>query len=178
MFGAGFRAPDGEAVSASRTRCGRQQMVDFLAGNGLDGATVLEIGGGVGEIGIELLRRGAASVTNVELSSAYDVEARRLADRAGVAERVHRLIVDVAATRMRSSRPTSSCCTGSSAATRTTSGCWAWPQTGWPQALGVQPSARAMSSAAPSSRCKNTCSWLAARSSGRFATRHGRWSPS
>lgn len=72
-------------------------MVDFLAAGGLDGATVLEIGGGVGELGLELLRRGARSLTNVELSSAYDDQARQLAQEAGVLERVHRRIVDVAA---------------------------------------------------------------------------------
>jgi magnesium-protoporphyrin O-methyltransferase len=74
------------------------QMVDFLSKDGLSGSTVLEIGGGVGEISIELLRRGASSVTVAELSSAYDQEARRVAEEAGVADRVRRRIVDVAAT--------------------------------------------------------------------------------
>jgi magnesium-protoporphyrin O-methyltransferase len=58
---------------------------------------VLEIGGGVGELGVELARRGAGSVTTVELSTSYDEEARRLAAEAGVAGRVRRRIVDVAA---------------------------------------------------------------------------------
>lgn len=76
------------------------RLVDFLVPDGpgdLAGLTVLEIGGGVGEIGIELLRRGAASVTEVELSTSYDEDARRLAQAAGVADRVHRRIVDIAA---------------------------------------------------------------------------------
>lgn len=75
------------------------RMVAFLEARegGLAGATVLEIGGGVGEVGVELLRRGAASVTNVELSPAYDDEAMRLAGEAGVADRVRRHIADVAA---------------------------------------------------------------------------------
>jgi len=76
------------------------RLVDFLASDGahdLTGATVLEIGGGVGEIGIELLRRGAASVTEVELSTSYDDEAARLAEAAGVSGRVQRRIVDIAA---------------------------------------------------------------------------------
>lgn len=72
-------------------------MVDFLAGDGLRGATVLEIGGGVGGIGVELLRRGAQLATTLELSSAYDAEARRLAAEAGVADRVRRAVVDIAA---------------------------------------------------------------------------------
>ena len=73
------------------------RMVDFLAGDGLRGATVLEIGGGVGEIGVELLKRGAESATVLELSSAYDGPARRLATEAGVQDRVHRAVGDVAA---------------------------------------------------------------------------------
>ena len=72
------------------------RMVDFLAGDRLRGATVLEIGGGAGEIGVELLRRGAESVTVLELSSAYDDEARRLATEAGVQDRVHREVGDIA----------------------------------------------------------------------------------
>jgi magnesium-protoporphyrin O-methyltransferase len=72
-------------------------MVEFLADDGLSGATVLDIGGGVGEIGIELLRRGAASVLTLELSTAYDEEARRLAGEAGVADRMQRQVVDIAA---------------------------------------------------------------------------------
>jgi len=76
------------------------RLVDFLAADGspdLTGATVLEIGGGVGEIGLELLRRGAASVTEVELATSYDEEAARLAEAAGVADRVTRRILDIAA---------------------------------------------------------------------------------
>jgi magnesium-protoporphyrin O-methyltransferase len=73
-------------------------MVEFLAADGLTDATVLDIGGGVGQVGIELLRRGAASVVTLELSPAYDEQARRLAQEAGVADRVTRQVVDLAAT--------------------------------------------------------------------------------
>ena len=45
-----------------------RQMVELLAERGVQGATVLEIGGGVREIQLELLRLGAASATNLELS--------------------------------------------------------------------------------------------------------------
>lgn len=72
-------------------------MVDFLAAQGLAGATVLEIGGGVGEIQLELLRRGAARATNLELVTSYDAEAHRLAAQAGLADRVVRRVVDIAA---------------------------------------------------------------------------------
>ena len=71
-------------------------MVAFLEENGIDGATVLEIGGGVGEIHIELLKRGAARATNLELSPAYDDEARKLLVEAGLMTRVDRRLHDVA----------------------------------------------------------------------------------
>jgi magnesium-protoporphyrin O-methyltransferase len=71
-------------------------MVDFLAPESISGASVLEIGGGVGEIGVELLKRGAETVTTLELSTAYDAEARRLAHEAGVAGRMHRKVTDIA----------------------------------------------------------------------------------
>ena len=47
-----------------------QRMVDFLAARGTEGASVLEIGGGVGELHLELLRLGAARATNLELVDA------------------------------------------------------------------------------------------------------------
>src|SRR4051794_41485032 len=51
-----------------------RRMVDLLAESGLEGATVLEIGGGVGEIHLELLRRGAASPPAPPLCPAYRAE--------------------------------------------------------------------------------------------------------
>ncbi|MGY5885773.1 class I SAM-dependent methyltransferase [Modestobacter lacusdianchii] len=74
-----------------------QAMVELLTERGVDGATVLEIGGGVGEIQLELLARGAASATNLELSPSYEAEATALVAEAGLTGRVHRRLVDVAA---------------------------------------------------------------------------------
>jgi magnesium-protoporphyrin O-methyltransferase len=73
------------------------RMVDVVTQDGVQGATVLEIGGGVGEIQVELLRRGAASATNLELSPAYEDEAARLLAEAGLTGRVRRRLVDIAA---------------------------------------------------------------------------------
>jgi magnesium-protoporphyrin O-methyltransferase len=73
-----------------------RRMVGFLEAHGVDGATVLEVGGGVGEIQLELLKRGARSTTNLELSPAYEREAARLAKEAGVEKRVERRIHDIA----------------------------------------------------------------------------------
>ncbi len=96
MFGAGFARHVARRFRRRGLDATASEMVDFLAADGLDGATVLDIGGGVGEIGIELLRRGAAKATTLELSPAYDDEARRLAQEAGVADRAHRVVADIA----------------------------------------------------------------------------------
>jgi magnesium-protoporphyrin O-methyltransferase len=74
-----------------------QRMVAFLEQQGIDGATVLEIGGGVGELQIELLKSGAARAVNLELSPAYDEEAARLLREAGFEERAERRLHDLAA---------------------------------------------------------------------------------
>jgi hypothetical protein len=73
-----------------------RRMVDFLESRGLDDATVLEVGGGIGEIQLELLERGAERTVNLELSAAYEDEAARLARVAGVDGRVERRIHDIA----------------------------------------------------------------------------------
>ena len=73
-----------------------QAMVGFLAERGIEGATVLEIGGGVGEIQVELLKRGAASTVNLELSTGYDEEAGSLLREAGLEDRSVRRIRDIA----------------------------------------------------------------------------------
>jgi magnesium-protoporphyrin O-methyltransferase len=71
-------------------------MVEFLEQRGIDGATVLEIGGGLGEIQIELLRDGAVHALNLELSPAYDQEAAELLREAGFEGKVERRITDIA----------------------------------------------------------------------------------
>ena len=73
-----------------------QRMLAFLEEHGIEGATVLEIGGGVGDVQIELLKRGAARTTNLELSPGYDDEAMRLMREAGVEVRAERLLHDIA----------------------------------------------------------------------------------
>jgi magnesium-protoporphyrin O-methyltransferase len=72
------------------------RLVDWLVGQGIEGASVLEIGGGLGEIQLELLRRGAARTTNLELSAAYDAEATALAAEAGMTGRMDRRMGDIA----------------------------------------------------------------------------------
>ena len=74
-----------------------QRILAFLEEQGIEGATVLEIGGGVGELQIELLKRGAASTLNLELSPAYDDEAIGLVREAGLDGRMERRLHDIAA---------------------------------------------------------------------------------
>jgi 16S rRNA G966 N2-methylase RsmD len=73
-----------------------QLIVEFLEQRGIEGATVLEVGGGVGEIQIELLKRGAARAVNLELSAAYEQVANSLLRQAGLEERAERRLHDIA----------------------------------------------------------------------------------
>jgi magnesium-protoporphyrin O-methyltransferase len=73
-----------------------QHMVSYLTEQGVEGATVLEIGGGVGELQIELLRRGASHATNLEIARGYEAEAQRLIADTRMAGRVSRELLDIA----------------------------------------------------------------------------------
>jgi 2-polyprenyl-3-methyl-5-hydroxy-6-metoxy-1,4-benzoquinol methylase len=73
-----------------------ERMADFLRARGLEGATVLEIGGGVGQVQLELLKAGATRSVNLELSEEYEAEARRLAEENGVGDRIDRRFHDIA----------------------------------------------------------------------------------
>jgi magnesium-protoporphyrin O-methyltransferase len=73
-----------------------RRIVDAVTAHGVAGATVLEVGGGAGPIQVELLKRGAARATNLELSPAYEQQAQRLLADAGLSDRVERRIVDIA----------------------------------------------------------------------------------
>ncbi len=73
------------------------RMVAFLSGRGVEGATVLEIGGGVGALQLELLAAGAERATNLELSPEYEESAHGLLRERGLEDRVDRLLGDVVA---------------------------------------------------------------------------------
>jgi magnesium-protoporphyrin O-methyltransferase len=72
------------------------RIVSFLTERGIREASVLEIGGGVGELQLELLYRGARAVTNLEISSGYEAEAAALLEHSGMADRVTRRLLDIA----------------------------------------------------------------------------------
>jgi 16S rRNA G966 N2-methylase RsmD len=71
------------------------RMVSFLTERGIQDASVLEIGGGVGDLQMELLRRGARSATNLEISAGYEAEAASLLKQSGLADRVTRRMLDI-----------------------------------------------------------------------------------
>ena len=64
---------------------------------GVAGTTVLEVGGGIGALDVELLQAGAEHATNVELSPEYEEAAAALASERGVQHRIERKIGDFVA---------------------------------------------------------------------------------
>lgn len=71
-----------------------QSVVDLIRSRMSPGYSVLEIGGGIGEIHLELLRDGAARVLNVELATQYETVASELIRERGLADRVERRLGD------------------------------------------------------------------------------------
>jgi len=63
-------------------------MIHLLRRAGVEGNTLLDIGGGVGAIQYDLLEAGAREVTAVDASSAYQQAARAEAERRGVSARI------------------------------------------------------------------------------------------
>jgi hypothetical protein len=72
-----------------------RKMVASVVEAGLDGGSVLEIGGGVGALQAELLVAGASTGEVVELVRAYEPYARKLAAEMGLADRVSFRVADV-----------------------------------------------------------------------------------
>jgi 2-polyprenyl-3-methyl-5-hydroxy-6-metoxy-1,4-benzoquinol methylase len=72
---------------------GTARTLTMLAGD-VRGASVLDVGGGIGAIELELLLVGAARTTSIELSGAYETEAEALLAERGFAGRVDRRVGD------------------------------------------------------------------------------------
>jgi magnesium-protoporphyrin O-methyltransferase len=74
-------------------------LVEALVAAGVEGLTLLDVGGGVGAIQHALLQTGVSSATDVDASTAYTAAAREEAQRLGLADRmrfVHGNFVDLA----------------------------------------------------------------------------------
>jgi magnesium-protoporphyrin O-methyltransferase len=65
-----------------------QTLIDALKTEGVEGATLLDIGGGIGAIQHELLAAGAAHTMSVDASAPYLEAAREQSDRRGHGDRV------------------------------------------------------------------------------------------
>ncbi len=64
-------------------------LLDALKAEGIEGLTLLDIGGGVGVIPNELLRAGVKEATDVDASAAYLEAAKKEAARQDHADRIH-----------------------------------------------------------------------------------------
>ena len=73
-----------------------RRIVEFLKQQGVAGRTLLEVGGGVGALQIELLKVGITRAVNVELIPTYEEAARELLEEAGLEDRVERRVIDFA----------------------------------------------------------------------------------
>lgn len=62
-------------------------LVEKVAAEGVEGLTLLDIGGGVGAVQVELLSAGARSAVDIDASSAYLGAAREEAARRGFGAR-------------------------------------------------------------------------------------------
>lgn len=71
-----------------------RSLVGYLVSRGMEGRSVLEAGGGIGAIQVELLKAGATRAVNVELSGGYEGTAKRLLQREGLTGKVERLLGD------------------------------------------------------------------------------------
>ena len=73
-----------------------RRIVDVLKAQGVEGRTVLEVGGGIGAIQIELLKAGASRAVSIELTPTYEEVAAALLSEGGLADRVERKVMDFA----------------------------------------------------------------------------------
>jgi SAM-dependent methyltransferase len=72
-------------------------LIDAIRALGIDGGTVLDIGGGIGAIQLDLLEAGAASTVSVDASPDYVAVAQAEAERRGFGDRARHLNGDFAA---------------------------------------------------------------------------------
>ena len=74
-----------------------KRIFDFIRERGVEGKTLLEVGGGIGAIEIELLKAGTARAVNAELTPTYEAAATELLVDADLTDRVERRVMDFAA---------------------------------------------------------------------------------
>jgi hypothetical protein len=73
-----------------------RRLVELLQRRSLSDRTLLEVGGGIGAIQIELLKAGLGSAVSVELTPTYEEIAGELLSEARFGDRVERVVTDFA----------------------------------------------------------------------------------
>src|SRR2546428_14025001 len=71
-----------------------RQIVELLKERGVQGKTLLEVGGGIGAIQIELLKAGAARAGSIELTPTPEESAAQLLREAGLEGRGGRRVME------------------------------------------------------------------------------------
>jgi magnesium-protoporphyrin O-methyltransferase len=97
VFGEGFARRELKRYRKDGPDGTTRILLDALKAEGVDGQTLLDIGGGVGAIQLELLRSGVTEATDVDASPDYVTSARAEAQRVGVSDRVRYLTGDFVA---------------------------------------------------------------------------------
>jgi len=69
-------------------------LIDAVIGEGVEGSSVLDVGGGIGAIQLELLAAGAARAEAIDASEAYVLTAREEAARRGYGDRTSARVGD------------------------------------------------------------------------------------
>lgn len=87
-FDAGEAQKDRERYRADGPDETTQMLLDMISADGVKGATVLDVGGGIGVIDRELLAAGASRAVLVDASPAYLENAKEDAEAAGLLDRM------------------------------------------------------------------------------------------
>jgi magnesium-protoporphyrin O-methyltransferase len=98
----GYRQIFSERSARAQARSYRRKGLDEtskrimarLRERGVEGLTLLEVGGGIGAIQIELLKAGLLSAVSVELTPTYEQTAAELLHESGFEDRVQRKVMD------------------------------------------------------------------------------------
>jgi 2-polyprenyl-3-methyl-5-hydroxy-6-metoxy-1,4-benzoquinol methylase len=72
------------------------RIVELLKLESVDGLTLLEVGGGIGAVQIELLKAGVTRAVSIEMTSTYEKAAGAVLRKAGLEDRVERRLMDFA----------------------------------------------------------------------------------
>lgn len=74
-----------------------RSLIEAILAEGIEGATLLDIGGGIGAIAFGLLEAGAVSAESVDATEAYVTVSRQEAERRGLGDRVSGRVGDFVA---------------------------------------------------------------------------------